>query len=93
MGYYQGGFQATPHLVFELINSGRQAVTFTVAANHYAREREQTFRVPARGRLTRSLDSFVSDGWYDVSVTITGDHSWTRRYVGHLEDGSHSVTG
>jgi phospholipase C len=91
--YYEGGFHDKPHLVFELINSGRQAVTFAVGANHYVKDHPRTFRVGGRGRTTETLDSFVSDGWYDVTVTISGDHSWTRRYVGHLEDGSHSVTG
>jgi phospholipase C len=34
-----------------------------------------------------------SHGWYDLSVTISGDGSWSRRYVGHLEDGKASITG
>ena len=35
----------------------------------------------------------TSDGWYDVTVTISGDTSWSRRYTGHLETGGPSVTG
>jgi phospholipase C len=34
-----------------------------------------------------------SGGWYDLSVTLAGDASWSRRYVGHLEDGTDSITG
>jgi len=34
-----------------------------------------------------------SNGWYDLSVTISGDHTWLRRYIGHLEDGTNSITG
>jgi hypothetical protein len=35
----------------------------------------------------------VSKGWYDLSVAISGDDSWSRRYSGHLEDGKASITG
>jgi phospholipase C len=34
-----------------------------------------------------------SNGWYDLSVTVSGDASWSRRYTGHLEDGGNSITG
>jgi phospholipase C len=34
-----------------------------------------------------------SRGWYDLSVTISGDGSWSQRYTGHLEDGRDSITG
>jgi phospholipase C len=34
-----------------------------------------------------------SGGWYDQSVTINRDGSWSRRYVGHLENGQASITG
>jgi phospholipase C len=34
-----------------------------------------------------------SGGWYDLSVTVSGDTSWSRRYVGHLENGQPSITG
>ncbi len=35
----------------------------------------------------------TSDGWYDLWVTMSGDDAWSRRYVGHLEDGDASITG
>ena len=90
--YYVGG-SPSPRLVLDLVNGGRDAVTFTVAPNHYATGRARTFRVPAHGSVTQSFQSFVSDGWYDVTVTVSGDRSWSRRYTGHLEDGNPSVTG
>ena len=34
-----------------------------------------------------------SDGWYDLTVTLAGDPTCSRRRIGHLEDGSDSVTG
>jgi phospholipase C len=33
------------------------------------------------------------DGWYDLEVTVDGDDTFTRRLMGHIENGSPSVTG
>jgi len=50
--------------------------------------------VPARSRRTFTIDPLRgSHGWYDVSVHIDTDESWSRRYVGHLETASPSITG
>jgi phospholipase C len=92
--YYPGGVGPRPQLSLELTNSGTKAVTFTVAPNNYSRDQAKTYHVPANGRATHAVDPVVSsDGWYDLSVTISGDDSWSRRYTGHLEDGTNSVTG
>ena len=81
-------------LMLSLINGGTDAVTFTVAPNNYSGDRPRTFRVPAHGRATHVVDPLGSSrGWYDLSVTISGDGSWSRRYTGHLEDGRDSITG
>jgi phospholipase C len=77
-----------------LTNHGATAVRFTVTPNNYSRDRAQTFRVPAHGSATHVVDPLVAaNGWYDLSVTLSGDNSWSRRYTGHLEDGTNSVTG
>ena len=53
-----------------------------------------TYHGHARRSATLLADPLgSSNGWYDLSVTIGGDSSWSRRYIGHLEDGSASVTG
>jgi phospholipase C len=93
-GYYQGGFGPKPHLALELINSGTGPVTFTVVSNNYSKDRAKTYRVPAHGRAMHVVDPLASsNGWYDLSVTISGDNTWSRRYIGHLEDGTGSITG
>jgi phospholipase C len=92
--YYGGGFSPKPKLSLTLTNSGRKAVTFTVVSNNYSKDRAKTYHVPAHGRATHTVEPFVSShGWYDLSVTMSGDDSWSRRYTGHLEDGTDSVTG
>ena len=32
------------------------------------------------------------NGWYDLAVTISTDPGYTRRFAGHLENGTSSLT-
>jgi phospholipase C len=92
--YYQGRFGVRPKLALKLINNGSKAATFTVTSNSYGPHRSTTYHVGAHGSATHSVDPLISSaGWYDLSVTILGDGTWSRRYVGHLENGTSSVTG
>ncbi|HEY0718105.1 MAG TPA: alkaline phosphatase family protein [Streptosporangiaceae bacterium] len=91
-GYGPGPGQ--PVLALVLANGGHDAVTFTVTANHYGRHADRCYQVPAHGSATHLANPIASsDGWYDLSVTVSGDRTWSRRYVGHLENGQPSVTG
>ncbi len=92
--YYHGGFGSKPKLALELTNRATKAVTFTIVSNNYSKDHAKTYRVPAHGQAMHVLDPLgCSDGWYDLTVTIDGGGSWSRRYTGHLEDGRNSVTG
>ena len=91
---YQHGPGRDPVLALELANGGSHVVTFTVTPNHYARHGGRSYRVAAHGHASYLADPLAtSDGWYDVTVTVSGDSSWSRRYVGHLENGQPSTTG
>jgi phospholipase C len=92
--YFDGGFGSRPKLSLELINGSSQTMTFTVTPNNYSKDRAKTYRVSGQGRAMHQADPLKSsNGWYDLSVTVSGDGSWSRRYTGHLEDGTNSVTG
>jgi phospholipase C len=78
-------------LLVEFSNNGGKPVTFTVSSNNYAPGRPRTYHLNGHGKATHVVA--LRDGWYDVSVTITGEDSWSRRYIGHLEDGHNSVSG
>ncbi|KIF78286.1 hypothetical protein QR77_39885 [Streptomyces sp. 150FB] len=81
-------------LVLRLTNDGHQSVTFTVRSDQYLKDRTVTHHVPARGHVTHTVDPLdKSNGWYDLTVKVSGDSSWSRQYIGHIENGSHSVTG
>lgn len=92
--YYADGRGDQPRLMLTLINSGSEAVTFTVTPEHYSADKPRSYHVRPHGSMTHEADPVVtSNGWYDVTVTINGDPSWSRRYTGHLETGEPSVTG
>ncbi len=92
--YHAGGWGDRPRLMLRLSNGGGRPVTFTVTQNHYSAEGPRSYRVPAHGSMTYEADPVAaSNGWYDLTVTISGDSSWSRRYSGHLETGGPSVTG
>ncbi|MHB1432662.1 MAG: phosphocholine-specific phospholipase C [Streptosporangiaceae bacterium] len=92
--YYQGGFAGRPGLVLKLSNGGGATVRFTVRPNYYSRVAARSYQVRPHESQTHVVEGIeASHGWYDVSVTVDGDASWSRRYVGHLEDGRPSLTG
>ncbi|MFI9273704.1 phosphocholine-specific phospholipase C [Kitasatospora sp. NPDC052896] len=79
---------------FELTNNGSSAVTFTIAADNYRTDGPWTYQVPAGGSVSDYFNACAySDGWYDLSVTVDVDASWSQRFTGHLETGAASVTG
>jgi phospholipase C len=88
------GLVRQPKLWVTLSNGGTEDVTFTVTPNHYSKEPARTYHVHAHSSATHLADPLaVSTGWYDVSVTISSDRSWSRRYIAHVEDGNASTTG
>jgi phospholipase C len=83
-----------PALLFTMTNSGTQAVVFTIQSNHYIGAGPWQFNVAAGASVAVSFPVItVANGWYDFNLSISGDSSWLRRYTGHLESGSVSVTG
>ena len=56
--------------------------------------RARSYRVRGGRAASHELDPITTvDGWYDVTVTVSIDPSWSQRFTGHLENGSASVTG
>jgi len=79
--------------LIRLINTGARSVTFTVTSQSSA-DRPESYHVPAHSAAVHPVNPLkVSHGWYDVAVKVSSDRSWSRRYVGHLENGSNSITG
>ena len=94
VAYYEGGFGSAPSLIFELASHADSVLTFTITHNQYSSERPQTWKVGPGSPEKVVIDPLASShGWYDVTITIDGDSSWSQRFTGHLETGEPSITG
>ena len=81
-------------LFFGLANSGATAVKFTVTSNAYRGDGPWTYQVPAGGDVSDWFNAVAyQNGWYDFTVTVDADSTWSQRFSGHLETGAASVTG
>ncbi|WP_278255926.1 phospholipase domain-containing protein [Nocardioides convexus] len=84
----------TPALWFDLANSSGSSVTFTITSNHYRDDGPWTYTVPSGSTRSDYFDAVTNqDGWYDFTVTVSSDATWSRRVVGHVETGQPSITG
>ncbi|MFJ1883621.1 phosphocholine-specific phospholipase C [Streptomyces sp. NPDC088137] len=83
-----------PALWFSFTNTSASAVTFTVTSGQYRSDGPWTYTVPAGGSKEDYFNAVtLTKGWYDFTVKISGDASWSRRYTGHIETGAASVSG
>ena len=76
------------------VNTGTTPVVFTTTATRYRTDGPWMTTVPAGGSQMQSWNvANAEHGWYSLSVRINTDGEFERRFVGHLEDGTASVTG
>ncbi|MEV6510057.1 phosphocholine-specific phospholipase C [Streptomyces sp. NPDC051642] len=79
---------------FKMANSSAGPVKFTITSNQYRSDGPWTYTVSA-GASTEDFFNAVAyqGGWYDFTVTVDSDATWSRRFTGHLESGTASVSG
>ncbi|KMN50569.1 phospholipase C [Chromobacterium violaceum] len=82
-----------PQLTLQLNNQGIKVATFQVSGNGYGGAAPQQVVVTPGSSQLLSWNLSGVYGWYDFTVTCTGDGSFVRRLVGHVETGAASVTG
>jgi phospholipase C len=83
----------TTDLVLTLASGLSSAATFTVTPNHYT-STTQAESVAAGAASSGDITAtFAASGWYDFTITVSADSSWSQRFTGHLENGLTSVTG
>ncbi|WP_344465282.1 phosphocholine-specific phospholipase C [Kitasatospora kazusensis] len=79
---------------FALANTGTSQVTFTITSNNYRTDGPWKYTVPAGGGTSDFFNAVAyNNGWYDFTVTVDSDSTWSQRFSGHLETGSASVSG
>ncbi|MBD0672473.1 alkaline phosphatase family protein [Streptomyces sp. CBMA156] len=85
---------AAQELKLSVTNRGASALEVKLAANAYSTASAQDLKVPVNGQpavVTWKTDD--AQGWYDLTLTVTGDSSYRRRFMGHIENGKESVSG
>jgi phospholipase C len=86
-GLSLAGTASAPTLKLTVVNSRPLPITIAVTG-------APGFTIAPYGSHTLALDPIADDhGWYDVTVSLTGQPSFKRRFVGHLENGLPSKTG
>ena len=84
----------TTKLQFLMTNNSASTVTFTIKANAYRSDGPWTYQVAAGKTVTDTFSSLTyGQGWYDHTVTVNSDATWSQRFVGHIENGQPSVSG
>jgi phospholipase C len=79
-------------LVLTLRNTGSAACTFTLQANKYDSSPATEYRVSAGNSTTVRLPLGAQHHWYDHSVRVKEVSGYSRRFAGHLETGSPSIS-
>ncbi|MEY9947693.1 phosphocholine-specific phospholipase C [Kitasatospora sp. GAS1066B] len=81
-------------LWFKLANNGTAPATFTITSNHYRTDGPWTYTVAAGQSASDYFNAVANtNGWYDFTVTVNTDATFSQRFTGHLETGAASVTG
>ncbi|WP_035848987.1 phosphocholine-specific phospholipase C [Kitasatospora azatica] len=79
---------------FKLTNTGTSAVTFTIKSTNYRTDGPWTYTVAAGASVSDYFNAVAyTGGWYDFTVTVDSDASWSQRFTGHIETGAASVSG
>lgn len=79
---------------FTMKNTGSTAATFTIASNNYRADGPWQYTVAANSSTSDYFNAVAyNNGWYDFTVTVSTDSTWSRRFVGHIETGLPSVSG
>ena len=81
-------------LWLDFVNGSGAAATYTVTSNNYRTDGPWTYQVPAGQTVSDYFNAVAyNGGWYDFTVTVSADSTWSRRFSGHIETGAASVTG
>jgi phospholipase C len=81
-------------LWLDFANGSGSPVTFTVTSNNYRSDGPWTYTVAAGQTVSDYFNAVAyTNGWYDFTVAVTAEGTWSRRFAGHIETGSPSITG
>ncbi len=79
------------NVLVKIVNRGSGQIAVIVHDNAY-KQGDVKKEVPVGGEASLSIDTRRSFGWYDFTVRIAGNDQFAKRYAGHVETGSPSMT-
>nr|WP_248289178.1 phospholipase domain-containing protein [Streptomyces albireticuli] len=80
-------------VIFNMKNHGTQNVVFRIKSNQY-RTWDKTYSVAVASQETEFFNAVsYNAGWYDFTITVDNDATWSERFTGHIEYGQSSTTG
>ncbi|MEU9339376.1 alkaline phosphatase family protein [Streptomyces sp. NPDC048290] len=83
-------------LTLTLHNGGTSSVTATVHADFYTtggQPAQKQYPLQPGASTVITWNTSAAHGWYDLTLTLAEDTSFKRRLMGHIENGSASVSG
>ncbi len=70
-----------------------QTLAFSATSNNY-RTGTWTYGVgPGQSVSDYFNQHTYANGWYDFTITVSSDASWSQRFIGHIETGGFGMTG
>jgi phospholipase C len=79
-------------VLLSFANRGETSVELTLSDAYGNQGGHGVIRVRPGGSLEQPVRTDRANGWYDVSVRITGDSGYLRRFAGHVENGRPSTS-
>lgn len=81
-------------LILTMVNNTAASVTFTVRSNGYRSDGPWTYTLTAGSTMTDYWNvQLYTNCWYDFTATVSNDALFSRRFAGHVEVGTESVSG
>ena len=81
----------TDNITFSLYNTGSKDFTVAITDNAYKSKIPATLmQASSQQMITINLSNNAN--WYDLTLTVDGNKSFSKRFAGHVETGRHSFT-
>lgn len=93
--YEKKGFlskKLSGNVVLSLENKGDKELQIKITDNAYKSTEQIALSLKAKTKTSVLIDLQKNSGWYDFSITIQGDTSFSKQYAGHAENGHDSIT-
>nr|WP_068892446.1 phospholipase C, phosphocholine-specific [Pedobacter panaciterrae] len=90
----KGFLTKTPSGNIELIleNESEQDLKVNIIDNAYKSRNTRSVSISAKSKIAFIIDLQKSSGWYDFTVQVADNSSFSKQYAGHVETGEDSIT-